>query len=185
MNDLVERTIDFLEKHSVRRELAARVPEELTEVSDTVFVGTAFFMEKFTHLVEKEIIQKSLQGGNLFINFQSFAKVLRRSRQLREIDRLQNRVFVYGADEVKNWPFSTLKRVKVSPDDSLLDSWFIIYASQTAAYSLVALQRGARQGRARSRRFRGFWTTRPSITQYLCDYLLRVVNSQYEADSTA
>lgn len=185
MNDLVERTIDFLERQSVRKELAPRVPEDLAEVPDTVFVGTAFFMEKFTYLVGKEILQRSLQGGNLFINFQSFRKVSRRARQLREIDRLQNRVFVYGADEVENWPFSNFKRVKVSPDDSLLDSWFIVYASQTAAYSLVAVQRGPRQAPARSRRFRGFWTIRPSITQYLCDYLLRVVNSQYEADSTA
>jgi len=184
VNDLVERTIDFLERHSVRREIAPTVPDELAKVPDTVFVGTAFFMEKFTYLVEKEILEKSLEAGSLFINFQSFAKILRRARQLREIDALNNRVFAYGADEVGDWPFSRFKRIKLSPDDSLLDSWFIIYASGDATYSLVALQGGPGQVQERSRRFRGFWTRRPSITHYLCDYLLRVVNPQYEADST-
>ena len=177
MNELVERTIDFLEKRSVIREVAPEAPEKLPEVPDTVFVGSPFFVEKFTYLVEEKIAADSLQGGALFINFQSFAAVLRRQKILKEIDRLDNAVNVYGADAAETWPFQRFKKVVVAPDDPLLMSWFIIYSRKDLAFSLVAVAHG--KGAAAAKKFRGFWTTRPSIAHYLCDYLLRVVNAQY------
>jgi hypothetical protein len=192
MNDLVERTIDFLEKQSLAQGLLYLSEgggnlQTLPAVSDTVFVGSVFFMEKFARLVQKDIISRSLEGGKLFINFQSFAKVARRAASLLEVDKLQNEVYVYGADEVTEWPFSRFKRVTLTRGDRLLGSWFIIYWKGDSAYSLVAVEEEAPAGSERTPipnrgRFRGFWTTRPSVAHYLADYLLRVVNAQYSTE---
>src|SRR3990172_11136297 len=101
MNDLINRTIDYLEKRqrSVYRQDVEEVPEELDRESDTIFVGSIFFMEKFTYIIEKLLVDQKHRDGNLFVNFLTFGNFKQRLDRYAKIESLGNRLWVYGADE--------------------------------------------------------------------------------------
>jgi len=182
MNDLIMRTIDYLEAANARS--VSRAPAERPVEKDTVFVGSAFFMSKFTRIVEDEIINGKLSGGRLFVNFQSFSKFLKKSDRYKKIAGFDNSVTVYGAGDARVPEHSFYVPVKLKQDDTLLSSWFIVYSNAKRDYALVAVEKKlrARDIQGRTRRFRGFWTTKSSIVSYVIDYLKRVVNVQYRLD---
>ena len=182
MNDLIMRTIDYLETEKAQN--VSRAPAEKPAEKDTVFVGSAFFMSKFTRIVEEEIINGKLSDGRLFVNFQSFSKFLKKSDRYKKIAGFDNSVTVYGADDAKISERPFYLPVRLKQGDNLLSSWFIVYSNAKRNYALVAIEKRlkARDIKGRTRRFRGFWTTKKSIVSYVIDYLERVVNVQYQLD---
>jgi hypothetical protein len=182
VNDLVTRLISYLEREKVvKRELAEGVevsrPEEQIE---TLFVGGVFFLEKFSRIIENAIIEGPLQGGKFFVNLETFANLQHRMDRYEAIDRLDIEGYVYGKDDPGDWPLAKLKPVRFAPDDNLRRAWFMIFRNEEVNYSLVALGRRTDGDDDRHHiEFRGFWTTRLSVTLSLVDYLQRVVNAQY------
>lgn len=184
MNDLIERTIEYLARQKAAEELegssTAQV-EEAAKRTDTVFVGGAFFVEKLTYIIEERIGSDRLSDGRLFINVHGFANFLKRRARYETIDQLDNEIYVYGSDECPEWPFQHARPITLDPADGLRVCWFAVYANHDTSFCLVARRLRKRPGDAEKYRFRGFWTTRPQITHYVCDYLVRVVNAQYGA----
>ena len=182
MNELVERLIDYLEKQRVIQRLAddgeplGETPEEHIE---SIFVGGLFFIEKFTRIIETTVIDRKLEGGNMFVNLQTFANFADRQTRYEKIDTLDNAVYVYGTDAVPSWPYQRIKPVKVAGHDSLTRMWFVVYDNPEVSYALVASGKRVPGGPRKHIEFRGFWTTRASVTHSVRDYLLRVVNAQY------
>jgi hypothetical protein len=183
MNDLVTRLIEFLEREKVvKRQLGPNVapPADVSQQIETIFVGGMFFLEKFSYLIEKAVVDGSLENGKLFVNFQSFANMKSRGERYRAIDRLANEGFVYGFDEPGEWPYEHLKPVKFAHGDNLARAWFVIYENAKTSYALVAMGEAvAGVGDRRHIQYRGFWTTRASVTRSIAEYLSRVVNVQY------
>lgn len=183
MNELVSRLINYLERERVVQRLSqengpvAASPEEQIE---SIFVGGLFFLEKFSRIIELAVLERRLQGGRMFFNFQSFAN-LGESRRARwhELDALENDVYVYGIDDPEPWPYRRIRPVRLTPRDSLRRSWFVLYDSPGVSYALVAMGRVVSGGSPKQIQYRGFWTTRSSVTHSVRDYLLRVVNVQY------
>jgi len=182
MNDLIERTIEFLAKQKAVPEVkgtGGAEAELAARQTDTVFVAGAFFVEKLTYMIEERIIKERLSNGRLFINVHGFANFMKRRKRYEAIDELENQVFVYGADERPEWPFKHAKPVPLNPADELKSCWFAVYVNDKTSCCLVARRLKGRPQSVEKYRFRGFWTTRPQITHYVCDYLVRVVNAQY------
>ena len=185
MNELVTRLIDYLarervvERTTARGEPVGRTPEENIE---SIFVGGLFFLEKFSRIIETTVIDRELQGGQMFVNLQTFANFAGRLERYRRIDELNNTVYVYGSDRPEVWPFQRIRPVRVTHHDSLNRTWFVVYDNPEVSYALVATGKRVPGGPRKHIEFRGFWTTRPSVTHSVRDYLLRVVNVQYGVD---
>ncbi len=186
MNELVDRLIDYLEKQRVLQRRTAEgepVGENPEEQIESIFVGGLFFLEKFSRIIETTVLQRKLAGGTLFVNLQTFENFAGRRDRYKDIDELDNRVYVYGTDAVPPWSYRHVQAVQVAPDDSLARMWFVVYDNPEVSYSLVASGRLVPGGPAKHVEFRGFWTTRASVTHSVRDYLLRVVNAQYGVES--
>jgi DICT domain-containing protein len=179
------RTIDYLEREKV--EQLSKAPAKTPAAKDTIFVGSAFFMSKFTRIVEDEIIKEKLSGGHLYVDFQILSRFLKKVERYGEIAELANAVTVYGAGDDKIPEDAFYTPVRLKRDDSLVSSWFIVYSNGRKRYALVAVEKKlrARDIQGRSRTFRGFWSTKRSIVEYLIDYLERVVNVQYGVEGGA
>jgi len=184
VNDLIERTIDYLARQNAAPEVHEPGSEQVETISsgrDSVFVGSAFFVEKLTFIIEERIIDRELSDGRLFVHVHGFNNFLKRTSHYEKIDRLENEVFVYGADTCRDWPFKRAKPVTIDASDPLRACWFTVYANRDAHYCLVARRLTLAPEETEKYKFRGFWTTRRQITEYVSDYLMRVVNSQYGA----
>lgn len=184
MNDLIERTIDYLARQNAASEVHEPGYEEAETVSagqDSVFVSSAFFVEKLTYIIEERIIAQNLSSGQLFVHVHGLNNFLKRTNHYEKIDQLDNEIFVYGADACRDWPFERAKPVTIDASDPLRACWFTVYANRDAHYCLVARRLTRTPGETEKYKFRGFWTTRRQITEYVSDYLVRVVNSQYGA----
>ena len=183
MNDLIDRTIDYLEQKKIVRiseaegsKVGRRFPFDI----DTIFIIDAFFMEKLTYLLEREIISNGLSGGKLFAGFQTFADFLGRRQRYKKIAANGNRGYVYGSDEASKWPFECFTPVRTRVTDKLSSSWFLLYDNKDVVYSLIArrARRGANESAPRVR-FKGFFSVEKDIAHYATQYLTRVVNTQY------
>ena len=183
MNDLIDRTIDYLEKKKIvriddaeGRKVGRRFPFDI----DTIFIIDTFFMEKLTYLLEREIVSNSLSGGKLFAGFQTFADFLSRRQRYKKIAANDNRGYVYGCDEAPKWPFECFTPVRTRPTDKLSASWFLLYDNKDVVYSLIArrVRRPANESAPRVR-FKGFFSVEKDIAHYAAQYLARVVNAQY------
>ena len=182
MNELVDRLVDYLEKQRVIQRTTSDgepIGDSPEEQIESIFVGGLFFMEKFSRIIEKTVIDRGLEGGRMFVNLQTFANFADRSERYERIEQLKNRVYVYGTDSVASWPYRRITPVKVAAGDSLARMWFVLYDSPEVNYALVASGKRVLGGPGKHVEFRGFWTTRPSVTHSVRDYLLRVVNAQY------
>jgi len=179
MNDLIIRTIDYLERRNA--ESVSKAPSDTPGGRDIIFVGSEFFMGKFTRIIEEEILRDKLSNGQLFVNFQSLAKFLRRATVYEKLAGLGNSVTVYGAGDAKLPANPFYVPMVLKKGDSLLGCWFIVYSSANKYYALVAMEKKLKSKdlQGRTRRFRGFWTNKRSIVAYVIDYLTRVVNVQY------
>ena len=179
MNDLIMRTIDYLERQNA--ESISKAPSGAPRAKDIIFIGSEFFMGKFTRIIEEEILQKKLNGGRLFVNFQSVSKFLKKAARYEELAALGNTVTVYGAGDAKIPENPFYVPIVLKQGDSLLGCWFSVYSSAGHCYALVAMEKKLRSKdlQGRTRRFKGFWTEKKSIVTYVMDYLTRVVNVQY------
>jgi len=184
MNDLIEKTIDYLARQQEATQMRGTDSEDAdaaSNLTDSIFVGSVFFVEKLTYTLEDRVIDGRLSGGHLFINVHGFENFLKRRKHFDVIDKLENMVYVYGSDPCSEWPFERAKPVLVDASDPMRAIWFAVYQNRDQAYCLVARRLKSSPTDAEKYRFRGFWTTRPQITHYVTDYLVRVVNSQYGA----
>jgi hypothetical protein len=170
----------------------------MSEGRELVFVGGVFFVEKFTFFVEQMLAEERLEDGQLFVGLERFRNLTghseRRQRYLG-LEGLANQAWAYGWDEPLDysqeppgpWPYRRLVPVRVSAEDPVRWSWFIVYHGPQHSYCLVA-QSGVRPERAagatparKQIRFRGVWTTDPRIAQAVAADLVRVVNPYYGA----
>ena len=182
MNELVDHLISYLEnEHVLRRTTAEGQPvgENPEEQIESIFVGGLFFLEKFSRIIEKTVLERKLEGGNMFVNLQTFDNFAGRRQTYDLIDGLNNNVFVYGTDAVPSWSYKHVRAVQLDPQDSLARMWFVVYDNPTVSYALVASGKRISDGPRKHIEFRGFWTARTSVTHSVRDYLLRVVNAQY------
>jgi len=180
MNDLIDRTIDFLERqHHAQLKNHPFSPEEIDRAVDTIFVGSIFFVEKFTRLLEQVIVDEGMQSGEMFVMLGGFEALSRRGPQYGKILGLNNSVTAYGADEVPDL-VAGVQVVRIDPADNLNTARLTIYRNPEHNFSLVAMQtpRGSKD-HPTGPSYRGFWAVRPSITSYVCEYLSKVVNPQY------
>jgi len=200
MNELIRRLIDQVARRreqgdetiSDQRELDRR----MSEGRELVFVGGVFFVEKFTYFIESTVAEEHLEGGQLFVGFESFSNLTghaqRRQRYL-ELEHLDNQAWAYGWDEPLDygqdppgpWPYQRLVPVRVSAEDPVRRSWFVVYRGLERSYCLVALSEvlGERGGGVASRpkevHFHGVWTTDEKIADAVAADLVRVVNPYY------
>ena len=182
LNELVDRLINYLENERVLQRVTAEgvpVGENPEEQIESIFVGGLFFLEKFSRIIEKTVLDRKLEGGNLFVNFQTFENFAGRRETYDRIDELDNHVYVYGTDAAPSWPYRRIRAVQVDPRDSLAHMWFVVYDNPSVSYALVASGKRVSDGPRRHIEFRGLWTARTSVTHSVRDYLLRVVNAQY------
>jgi len=185
MNDLINRTIDFLERqHKAKLEHHPLSPEEIERTGDSVFIGSTFFVEKFTHILEQTIIDSDFGDGEMFVMVGGFKEMAKRNVRYHKILELNNQVTAYGADEEVD-VVKGVQTVRVDPADNISRTWFTVYRNSAHSFSLMATRtsQGTKDHPA-GPSFRGFWAIRPSITSYLCDYLSRVVNPQYLGGDT-
>jgi len=155
-----------------------------------------FFVEKFAYFIESTVAEERLEGGQLFVGFERFSNLTghaERRRRYRELEHLNNQTWAYGWDEPLDyaqdppgpWPFQRLVPVRVSAEDPVRWSWFVVYRGSKRSYCLVALSevRGRRGGgavdRPREVNFHGIWTTDDKIADAVAADLLRVVNPYY------
>jgi len=190
VNDLIDRTIDYLERQHDTTILHGRedAGDEMSveRLQDTIFLVGPFFMEKFTFLIEQTIVGNGLTGGQVLAGFRDFRQFGHRLARFREIDALGNEGFVYGTGSCEPWQLDNIQPVRVASRDPLGATWFMIYREgEDHHYALVArAEPGAHEGRE-SARYKGFWSTREPIVRYLADYLYRVVNAQYAPGNNA
>jgi len=204
MNELISRLIDQVARRrergdetvSDRRELDRRMSEGRELVFEVVPVGGIFFVEKFTFFVEQMLAEERPEDGQLFVGLERFRNLTghreRRQRYL-ELEELANEAWAYGWDEPLDygqdppgpWPYRRLVPVRVTAEDPVRSSWFIVYYGPQRSYCLVAQSRvrpelspGAASGRKQVR-FRGVWTTDPRIAREVAADLVRVVNPLY------
>ena len=179
MNDLIMRTIDYLERRNA--ESVSKAPSDTPGAKDIIFVGSEFFMGKFTRIIEEEILQDKLSDGQLYVNFQSISKFIKKASRYEKIAKLGNGVTVYGAGDAKIPENPFYVPMVLKQGDSLLSCWFIVYSGAKNCYALVAMEKRLKSKdlQGRTRRFKGFWTNKRSIVTYVIDYLTRVVNIQY------
>jgi len=182
MNDLIERTIDYLARQNIATEMHSPGADEALSAAsgqDSVFVSSMFFVEKLTFMIEEGIIDQQLSGGQLFVNVHGFNNFLKRKKHYEQIDRLDNKIYVYGSDICPEWPFERAMPRTIDGTDPIRACWFTVYANKDTCYCLVARRISQDAGSDEKYKFRGFWTTKRQITEYVSDYLVRVVNSQY------
>jgi hypothetical protein len=200
MNELIRQLIDQVARRrkqddetiTDQRDLKRR----LGEGRELVFVGGVFFVEKFAYFAERMLLDDRLEGGKLFVGFELFRNMTdhreRRERYL-ELDRLANSSWAYGWDEPRDysvdppgaWPFQRVVPVRVSREDPVCRSWFVVYSGGQRSCCLVALREvGAEsgseaQGQPKPVCFRGIWTTDEDIGEAVAADLMRVVNPYY------
>ena len=202
MNELIRRLIDQVARRRERgdetvsdhRELDRR----LSEGRELVFVGGVFFVEKFTLLAEQMLAEQRPEGGQLVVGFERFRNLTgntRRRERYLTLEQLAGDAWVYGCDEPLDyaqeppgpWPYERLVPVRVSEQDPLRWTWFIVYCGPRLSYCLVALSQVRSglpitgQSEAREVSFRGVWTTDGKIAQAVVADLVRVVNPFYGA----
>jgi len=200
MNELIRQLIDQVARR--RKQDDGTVTDErelerrLREGRELVGVGGVFFVDKFACFVERMVLEDRLEGGKLFVGFELFRNMTdqpeRRERYL-ELDRLANSSWAYGWDEPLDysvnppapWPFRRLVPVRVTRNDPVCRSWFVVYTGRDRACCLVALREvGAESGeeapgQPKPVRFRGIWTTDENIAEAVAADLVRVVNPYY------
>ena len=187
MNVLVAKTIAELERDpkTVRWKGG---PEALSDEVvraefTTVFVKGVFFLEKLSYIVETKLAAGELAGGRLFVGYQSFANLVARRDRYEAIDGTDNRMWAYGHDDPRGWPYPHITPVRYTEDDPLVRTWFIVYDHPATSYTLAAIgHKSSGAGGRKFIRFKGFWSTQAVIAQQLGRYLERVVNPQYLAE---